>query len=83
MLNNIPVNKTGHGIIGGNEFAGFMAFHFSGGIIFTKLRTPSANPSLPPSISNPKIGTINPPIKRPAPLIVSETATALSPPNIA
>ena len=87
-MNIMPVKTVGHGTAGGSEFAGAIEFSFSG-YVSTRYLKPSrmAMPCAPaptcPSTLRARNGIINPPIKRPMPLIVSETATAFKPPAIA
>ena len=73
-----PVNKTSNGI---TESSAPMTLNFSGELLYTLKRPSSGFPS--PILISAKNGIANPPINRPYPLRVSDTATALSPPKIA
>ena len=81
----MPVMMRGQGTSGSAAFQALTAFIFAGSA-WTMYWMPSRIP-LPPvweaSAARPRKGTISPPTINPMPLMVSDTATAFSPPKMA
>ena len=85
LLKNIPVMISGHGTSGSGAFHALMAFILAGSAS-TMYLMPSMMPWPPVAAdraAKPRNGIIRPPMIRPTPLMVSETATAFRPPKMA